>query len=262
MRLLTDEERSNVLRFYFVRDAKLALASALLKRHAIARFCPGLPWRSALPARDEHGKPVFRMPDGSEPLLFNVSHQAGLVVLLAVLNPSPTTHARKALAVGVDVVCPGERRLRDHEMIASQGWSSFVDIHAEVFPPDEVARLKELQLEDTDGFLEHFYAAWCLREAYVKMTGEALLAKWLPDLEMRGSAPPGHGEQPEAWLRGSRIRDVDLTLTRLLDGYMVGTAIRRDPSGEGVPLGGWARVDIEELLEAAEAANGQRLTLS
>ncbi|KAF7547713.1 hypothetical protein G7046_g8917 [Stylonectria norvegica] len=60
---LADEERASVLRYYHVRDAKLALGSALLKRYAISRYC-GVPWSSATSVRDERTKPVFRMPDG------------------------------------------------------------------------------------------------------------------------------------------------------------------------------------------------------
>jgi len=38
--------------------------------------------------------------------------------------------------------------------------------------------------------LRNFYAHWCLKEAYIKMTGEALLAPWLRDLEFRNVRPP------------------------------------------------------------------------
>lgn len=38
--------------------------------------------------------------------------------------------------------------------------------------------------------IRNFYAHWCLKEAYIKMTGEALLAPWLRDLEFRNVRPP------------------------------------------------------------------------
>jgi len=41
-----------------------------------------------------------------------------------------------------------------------------------------------------DKKLRRFYAMWCLREAYVKMTGEALLAPWLKDLEISDAQAP------------------------------------------------------------------------
>ncbi|KZF21519.1 4'-phosphopantetheinyl transferase [Xylona heveae TC161] len=41
-----------------------------------------------------------------------------------------------------------------------------------------------------DAQLRLFYAHWCLKEAYIKMTGEALLAGWLKELEFRNVRPP------------------------------------------------------------------------
>ena len=261
--LLTEDERTNVLRYYFVKDAKLALGSILLKRHAVARFC-GVPWAEAVITRDARSKPIYRARDGSQPLLFNVSHQAGLVVLFAVHNPPPTGSQgddAEAFAIGVDVVCPSERRQRDHDMIARDGWPRYVDMHADVFSPGETARLKALPFAGgTDKMLAYFYALWCLREAYVKMTGEALLAKWLRELELRGFAPPG--EAPESgestglvvWFQGRSVQGVDVRLSWLLGEYMVSTVVRRSADGQGVEVGEFTPLDIEEVLAAAWAA--------
>lgn len=254
-----------MLRYHFVRDAKLALGSILLKRLAISRFC-GVPWSEAVPTRDERTKPVFRLPgSGAQPLLFNVSHQAGLVVLFAVHDPAGFI-GDDALAIGVDVVCPAERRERDHGMIAAEGWARFVDIHDEVFSPGEVATLKTQRPsggEGWDGPLAHFYALWCLREAYVKMTGEALLASWLRELDLRGFGPPGKGEGHtgttetqglEVWFRGERLGDADVRMSWLLDDYMVCTAVRRGRDGKSLEVGEFEMLDIENVLEAAEKA--------
>jgi len=346
--LLTPEERSGVLRYYHVKDAKLALGSGLLKRLAIVR-CAGVPWQDALPGRDARThKPVFRVPRGehgsgaaptvsaagtaadrggeegaggsgyddddddyTEPLLFNVSHQAGLVVLLALAAPPSRT-----TAIGVDIVCPSERRTRDREMISREGWPRYVAMHEDVFSPGEAARLRALEWtlqlpltrtgagsvthagasagadtgeskgqDRTDVMLAHFYALWCLREGYVKMTGDALLAPWLRDLDMRNVAPPPRPPPPpppppastvtsigaaptatataaaaadgatppglEIWLRGERVRDADVRLEWLLgDEYMVCTAVRwghRDSSdnGNGTDGGGMAADEAE-----------------
>ncbi|KAF4971498.1 hypothetical protein FZEAL_9841 [Fusarium zealandicum] len=254
--LLTTQEQSSVLRYYHIRDAKLALASALVKRYAISRFCR-VPWSEAETTRDARTKPVFRLPDGDEPLLFNVSHQAGLALLFAVHNPP------KGLAVGVDVVCPSERRERDLESLANEGWPNFVDIHAEVFGAGEVAALKSLRpgtvTAERNSALRYFYALWCLREAYVKMTGEALLASWLGDLEMRRFAPPEdmRGEQ-EVWFKGQKVEDVDVRLTPLLEEYMVSTAVRHGENGEGVDVGEFESLDIEQVLAFGEEATRSR----
>ncbi|KAM5346576.1 hypothetical protein ACJ41O_009581 [Fusarium nematophilum] len=249
--LLSAKEQSSVLRYYHVRDAKLALASALLKRYAISRFCL-VPWPDAEAVRDARTKPVFRLPGGHEPLLFNVSHQAGLAVLFAVHNPP------EGAAVGVDVVCPSERRERDLEHLAAgEGWSGFVDMHAEVFGRREAAALKSLSpgpaTSDRERALRYFYALWCLREAYVKMTGEALLASWLGDLEMQGFAPPEdmRGAQ-QVWFKGGQVKDVDVRLMPLLDDYMVSTAVRMGRNGEAVEVGDFESLDIDQVLAFAE----------
>lgn len=239
-----------MLRYYHVRDAKLALASALLKRYVISRFCQ-VPWSEAKTTRDARTKPVFILPNGDEPLIFNVSHQAGLAVLLAVHNPPD------GFAVGVDVVCPSERRDRDLHSLADEGWSSFVDIHADVFGPGEVAALKHMNpgtaVSERDRALRYFYALWCLREAYVKMTGDALLASWLRDLEMRDFAPPEDIKKPqEAWLRGRKVDGVDIKLMPFLEEYMISAAVRYGLNGERIELEDFQNLDIEKVLAFGE----------
>ncbi|KAF4985732.1 hypothetical protein FGRMN_11113 [Fusarium graminum] len=251
--LLTTEEQSSVLRYYHVRDAKLALASALLKRYVISRFCH-IPWSQAKTTRDSRTKPVFLLPNGHEPLIFNVSHQAGLAVLLAVHQPP------KGLAVGVDVVCPPERRSRDLRSLEDEGWVSFVDMHADVFGAGEVSSLKNMRpgspVHEQDRALRYFYALWCLREAYVKMTGDALLASWLKDLEMREFAPPEDMQRPQqAWLRGTRVEGVDIRLMPFLDEYMISTAIKNGHNGEIVETGEFQNLDMEEVLAFGEKAS-------
>ena len=212
-----------MLKYYFVKDAKMALFSALLKRIAIARAAPSLPWpATASWTRDERTKPVFKL-DGAEPLVFNVSHQAGLVVLFAVCY---NDRDGERASIGVDIVCPSERRDRDVSLIRSEGWHSFVDIHASVFGRQEVVRLKE-RLDTMEMRVDDFYALWCLREAYVKMTGDALLAEWLGDLEMRSfKAPPL--DELEIWFKEEKLTDVEIDLQWCMDDYMIATAYRGD----------------------------------
>ena len=72
------------------------------------------------------------------------------------------------------------------------------------------------------------------------MTGEALLAPWLKDLEFKNvkvPLPASHGlDAPqggqwgqicgdvEIWLRGSRVTDVTMELQAFGEDYMIGTA--------------------------------------
>lgn len=250
--LLTAEEQASVLRYHFVKDAKMALASALLKRHAIASSC-STPWSSAQFTRDAHTKPVFRLPDGEEPLIFNVSHQAGLVSLFAVRKPP------RHVSIGVDIVCPSERRDRDHALIANDGWLKYVDMHDSVFSPAESTRLERLPFGELDRKLSYFYALWCMREAYVKMTGEALLAEWLTELDLRYFAPPGEqapeGRGFEIWFKRCKVDDVHVQMDWYLDDYMICTAVKGNQDG-ALDFGkDWILLNIDEVLDAAEKAN-------
>ncbi|CAK7266884.1 hypothetical protein SEPCBS57363_002317 [Sporothrix epigloea] len=274
--LLSDEERAGVLKYYHVRDAKMALASQLLKHLVVARGAGSdgpVPWRQTVISRDVHGKPVYykegsgSAPGSAQPVVFNVSHQNGLVVLAAVYGGHVGSSVdSSAFEVGVDVVSPRERRTRDHEMIAQEarragagpasGWLHFVDVHADVLSPREVRYLKTLAGTEDDERLRLFYGLWCLREAYVKMTGEALLAEWLAELEFRALRVPGtpsslwyfaaideddtlqQGEmvtQHDIRFRGASVGDsVNMCLRTVGTGYMVCTAVRAAPGHRAV----------------------------
>ena len=87
------------------------------------------------------------------------------------------------------------------------------------------------------------------------MTGEALLAPWLRDLEMRYFVPAedASASQTEIWLRGRRVDDVDLRLVNVLDGFTICTAVRRDGQGAGgLELGEYELLDVEEVISFGE----------
>ncbi|KAI0602799.1 hypothetical protein F4775DRAFT_588369 [Biscogniauxia sp. FL1348] len=273
--LLPDDERAAVLRYYFVADAKMSLASHLLKHWAVSR-CAGMPWRETRLSRDANKKPVYvDAATGQQPVCFNVSHQAGIVALVAAAaaacSPPPE--------LGVDVVCTSERRARDHRIIRADGWPRFVDMHAEVFGRAEAAYLRGLGQDHDDdeeaaidSKLRCFYTLWCLREAYIKMTGEALLAAWLPDLEFRGFRAPapapgfaqrdGDGETTikthDIWFKGVRVDDANVCLRALGPDYMTCTAVRTPARKEVAlawELGPFEFLSMEEILSHAEATS-------
>ncbi|KAI0475951.1 4'-phosphopantetheinyl transferase [Xylariaceae sp. FL0804] len=342
MALLTAEERAAVLRFHFVADARLALASHLLKHWVVCRFA-GVAWRAARLTRDANKKPVYVDPaTGRQPVAFNVSHQAGLVALAAVAGYNGDEDGDGdgdrdgvgeggggtgrggggggLVEIGTDVVCTSERRARDHRLIAAEGWASFVDMHADVFGRGETAYLKSDALlrgsgstttsssddnggssastsssssggrqltssaEVTDAKLRAFYTLWCLREAYVKMTGEALLASWLRDLNFRNFRAPAPGlaaalspqqqqkqqqeqQQPrevvrdhDIEFRGRRLDDANICLRALGPDYMTCTALRtprRSGDGLGWELGPFEFLSVDQIIADAEANLGE-----
>jgi 4'-phosphopantetheinyl transferase len=271
--LLPPDDRAAVLRYVHPRDAKMSLASHLLKRYLIARYA-AIPWDAATPTRDARTKPVFVSPAGHPVVAFNVSHQAGLVALVATVSPPGA--AQVEVDVGVDVASPTERRARDTAMIAADGWPAFVDMHADVFSPLEAAYLKHAVLTTApppevrragvlDYKLRAFYTLWCLREAYVKMTGEALLASWLGDLEFRGFSPPSpvaEGEQGEGvqeyeiWFKGQKVEDANVCLRPLGNDFLLCTAVRTPALKEvglGLELRSFHWLGIDEIVTFAES---------
>lgn len=212
---------------------------------------------------------------------FNVSHQAGMVAIIAIPQPS----IQEEFDVGVDVVCPNERG-ELQKILESKNkraaFSEFVEMHSEVFSPNEIRRLK---LPDTEceavGWLEEeierrlrsFYALWCIREAYVKMTGEALLAEWLQELEFRhypvphqaskewGEESVGNPHQGdddegfELWFKGEKMQNVQMRIVGVRSRFMVARVVRRK-DGKPVDIE-WSQlqeVTVEDVVSSCREA--------
>ena len=155
-----------------------------------------------------------------------------------------------------------------------------MDMHADVLAPGEVKRLREMGAsvgllggaQRHDARLRAFYALWALREAYVKLTGEALLAEWLRELEFRDCGPPrptaawevpadeaaGELLRPtEVWFKGRRVEDVKVCLGSVGPGFMIATAVRtlgNAEDGLGWKLGLYEELSLEEVLGFARAS--------
>ncbi|KAJ2901893.1 hypothetical protein MKZ38_001285 [Zalerion maritima] len=306
--LLPPTTQSSVLKFYHLKDAKLSLLSHLLKRYLISSLLQ-IPWSQAEPRKDEKtGKPIFSGGNGRS-IAFNVSHQAGIVAGAAVVGYGhDDDDDDDGVQVGIDVVSTSERSIRDRQLISQsggggssggveKGFHKFVSIHSEVFGRGETDFLanvplvtrqldQKTELDETDKRLRGFYSLWCLREAYVKMTGEALLAPWLGDLEFRGwmapcpsgergfEAPPpleesstqGSGQEkgnnedgilrnPEIWLYRKKTDDTNIVLKSLGTSIMVSTAVRtpeRKEDALGWDLGRYRMLDLETILQHAK----------
>ena len=218
------------------------------------------------------GKPYFVLSDGSEPVAFNISHQDGLVALAAVVG-----YQGGKIEVGVDVVSCQERRDRDRQTILSEGWDAFVDVYESIFSPADVAALKAnnqpsapVSLEDK---LRSFYAYWCAKEAYVKMTGEALLADWIQKLDFRGLKPPRPVMTSNELEFGERVgnmtgssqfdvlreerkdESVRMEIQSLGSGYMLGVSVRTPETQDDVRtlnLGSFRMFSVNEIEIAGE----------
>ena len=258
--LLSPEEVASVLRFFRPQDAALALGSCLLKRLAVVRGV-GATWTEAGRGmkKEEGGKPVWRgeNPEQGE-VEFNVSHHGSMVVLVA--DSERKNGVNRARRVGIDVVKIDVAK--DTLAMRREGsWEKWVKIFADVMPGEEARRI--VDGEDAEGRGQHslegrlrrFYTFWGLREAYVKMSGEALAAPWLKELEFRNVRAPGKEQENtwanitrdvEVWMRGNRIDDVGVELQALGGDYIVATIVERVPKGE--EFAGFENVDVEREL--------------
>ncbi|EEP75949.1 conserved hypothetical protein [Uncinocarpus reesii 1704] len=309
---LRPQDQETVKAYYHLADRHMSLASYLLKYLFIHRACrvpwdniviSRTPAPHKRPCyiplvsedRDESTAPVPNIE-------FNVSHQASLIALAGCVipgdfiieappatastpaKPSPTT-APATPQVGIDITCTDERSRRGQNSIPATEaeMHSFIDIYDQVFSSRELDTMKSLPLcpprtvplslgESIQYRLRRFYAYWALKEAYIKMTGEALLAPWLQELEFLNVNPPEpamDGERPvwgppetgvQVWLYGRQVEDVRIEMVAFGREYLVATATRGGSgfgasSVELAPWGDFRLVDIER--DVTPCATGQ-----
>ncbi len=113
----------------------MSLASHLLKHLVITRYCH-VPWSDSNISRDSNGKPIFISGPGQPRIDFNVSHQAGLVSLIAAVG------YEMDVKVGTDVVCVTERRKSDYAHIEKDGFFDWVNMHGDVFAESELSHMR------------------------------------------------------------------------------------------------------------------------
>ena len=229
LNLLAADERSKVLKFYRHTDAKLSLGSCLLKRRAIAETCK-VPWEDVLVSQDDNKKPCYRPADSKNPTLeFNVSHHGTLVALVGCSG--------NQTRVGVDIVEINWER--DYPKVREIGFEAWAKVYEMVFSDREVADITNYVPPKQEGEkdvirsrLRHFYAHWCLKEAYIKMTGKGLLEDWLKELEFKSVKVPAIAEEGEwgeicghmeIWFRGEMLTDVNLEIQAFREDYMIAT---------------------------------------
>lgn len=261
----------------------MSLASALLKRLFVAKTL-GIPWKDIRFGRKrdpKHGKPCALLPDGRPaPIEFNVSHQAGLVALVGCKS------AGVEIGVDIVCVNErNDYRLIDQE--GFDGWVDvYQEIFSEEESWDMKYNVDPFQLLDgtevtpemlgrydrccrrdqelvatfpsgekrefssdllIDAKLRRFYTHWCYKEAYIKLDGEALLAKWIRELEFKNARAPKAGTAArcsthgtwgervgdvEVWMKGRILEDVRMEIQAFEENYMISVAAK---TAEGLP---------------------------
>lgn len=156
MSLISMQEQKAISTKMFIQDARMSLASALIKRLYISKTLD-IPWKDVALSRkgdQKHGKPCAVDAKGRpiEGIDFNVSHQAGLVALIgwkgnarhkynaegmiegSLISPVRETFESDVM-VGVDIVCVNERD--DYRTVDAEGMDGWVDIYDFVFSDEE-----------------------------------------------------------------------------------------------------------------------------
>jgi 4'-phosphopantetheinyl transferase len=188
------------------------------------------------------------------PIEFNISHQAGLVALVGC--KTATLDAEIGVDI-VCVNERNDYRTIDEEgfdgwidmysEIFSHEESFDMKYNADAFPlldgtivspallqahrhdrctkRNEALRIKLPNREERtfdsdlliDAKLRRFYTFWCYKEAYIKLDGEALLAKWIPRLEFKNVRAPKPGTPARCSTHGSwgeRVGDAEVWFTK------------------------------------------------
>lgn len=165
--VIQPEERSRLMKFYFINDFLSSLVGRLLMRKYVSETC-NLPYADVKFARDSRGKPYWLKPepDGLNSntlpaLSFNVSHQGNYVILAGVYNPNNSTEFND-FGIGCDVMkveYSGGKDLKEffrlmHRKFAQSEWNFITQPHYN-------------QQQQLKAFMRH----WCLKESYVKELG-------------------------------------------------------------------------------------------
>lgn len=145
--VLAPMEAARHQQFRFARDRELYLATRLLVRTVLSRYCQVEP-RSLQFGAGASGKPELTAPTLDPALRFNLSNSGGLVACAV-------THGRD---IGVDV-----EAMRDVPLSVAE----------EVFTPVELETLYEAPQGDRQRTL---LALWTMKESFIKATGRGLSA--------------------------------------------------------------------------------------
>jgi len=123
-----------------------------------------------------------------------------------------------------------------------------------------------------DAKLRRFSAMWCLREAFVKMTGDALLAPWLKELEILDVQAPKQKEGVEndtslvegamltdfrIFFKERKVNDVRMEISAYGANFMIAGSVR-SPVGvlddANLRMGSWQPLSLDEILAVADGA--------
>jgi 4'-phosphopantetheinyl transferase len=170
------EEKSRLIKFYFLEDFKSSLIGRLLMRKFLCQALNVDNTRISL-GRDVKGKPFLKEIDGETNYIdFNVSHQGSFAVLAGYVGQSK--ESVKNLKIGVD--------LMKIEYGGGKPLMEFFRLMTRNFSSDEWGYIKSFNSNYSK--LEAFMRNWCLKESYVKNVGTGITVD-LQKIDFRIKSP-------------------------------------------------------------------------
>ncbi len=310
---LLGEQRETIRKFHRPADRLMSLASALLKYVFIHRYAK-IPWNEVQISKTPkpHRRPFWQPPPGwtgEGGLEFNVTHQNGLIAMIGCQTPtaqsqdySPPLLQQNSLSssvplpeataeqvrLGVDLACTKEEGRTPKDVTSQASLDEWVDIFGEMFSSRCRQDMKHATIRDADNItiyqkrLRLFYAYWSLKEAFIKMVGEGLLADWLKELEFESVLAPEpataddypddgfswafDNDEERKWtpadkavtdikavLYGQKMDDVHLELMAYEQDFLLATSMRGVTDRNA--MGKWIKLDIEKDIRPCATGN-------
>ena len=215
--MLRAEQQASIQAYKRPADRLMSLGSALLKYFFIHQYAK-VPWKDICISKTAkpHGRPYWDpLADwkGKGGIEFNVTHQNGLVALVGCLTSTaqspdyaaPLTmnsgnqmeNAYFQVRLGVDLACTQEEGRTPSDVTTQDKLEEWVDIFKEMFSEASRKDMKSALVSNANSDVNiiqkrfrRFYAHWALKEAFIKMVGEGLLADWLAQLEFENVHAP------------------------------------------------------------------------
>ena len=190
-------------------------------------------------------------------------------------TPLPTSaspDSNTGIRLGLDITCANEPGRGAHSTVNNtRELYEWISIFSEVFSPADLSHMKHAPLNPSPppGTAEHdvvmlklrrFYTFFALKEAFVKMTGEALLANWLREVEFRNVKVPAEADEEgswgteidtdtEVWLHGRKLEEVKMEIRAWGKSFIVATAIDGSESPTShAPTEQWRFLDWSQTI--------------